>query len=164
MNLFTAAAVAGRDHGVRANIQWGGEFLAFRLGDREYGLDVLNVQEIRSYEQPARLANAPCFVKGVVNLRGTIVPIVDLRIRLGCEGAEYNALTVVIVLNVKGRVLGAVADSVCDVLELPPTAIEAAPDVASQHGASVISGTVCVGDRRLTLLDAEALLADPHLS
>ena len=76
------------------------------------------MQEIRSYEQPTRIANAPAFIKGVVNLRGVIVPIVDLRVKLGCESAEYNNFTVVIVLNVRGRVVGAVVDSVSDVLEL----------------------------------------------
>src|SRR5215468_2585255 len=85
----------------------GGEFLTFRLGAEEYGIDILRVQEIRSYEQPTRIANAPAFIKGVVNLRGVIVPIVDLRLKLGCATAEYNGFTVVIVLNVKGRVVGA---------------------------------------------------------
>ena len=90
----------------------GGEFLTFRLGAEEYGIDILKVQEIRSYEQPTRIANAPAFIKGVVNLRGVIVPIVDLRVKLGCESVEYNSFTVVIVLTVKGRVVGAVVDSV----------------------------------------------------
>src|SRR6185295_9052240 len=100
-----------------------GEYLTFRLGGEEYGIDILRVQEIRSYEQPTRIANAPGYLKGVVNLRGVIVPIIDLRVRLGCAQAEYNHFTVVIVLNVKGRVVGAVVDSVSDVLELPAEAI-----------------------------------------
>ena len=94
------------------------EFLTFRLGAEEYGIDILRVQEIRSYEEPTRIANAPHFIKGVVNLRGVIVPVVDLRIKLGCEKVEYNGFTVVIVLNVHGRVVGAVVDSVSDVMEL----------------------------------------------
>ena len=81
----------------------GGEFLTFRLGAEEYGIDILRVQEIRSYEPPTRIANAPSFIKGVVNLRGVIVPIIDLRLKLGCESVEYNTFTVVVVLNVKGR-------------------------------------------------------------
>ncbi|MEY2687851.1 MAG: chemotaxis protein CheW, partial [Pseudomonadota bacterium] len=84
----------------------GGEYLTFRLGAEEYGIDILKVQEIRSYEVPTRIANSPPFLKGVVNLRGVIVPIIDLRIKLGCAEAELNALTVVIVLNIKGRVVG----------------------------------------------------------
>ena len=110
-----------------------GEYLTFRLGGEEYGIDILRVQEIRSYEQPTRIANAPGYIKGVVNLRGVIVPIVDLRVRLGCAQAEYNHFTVVIVLNVKGRVVGAVVDSVSDVLELPAEAIRPAPPMATQR-------------------------------
>ena len=108
-----------------------GEFLTFRLGAEEYGIDILRVQEIRSYEQPTRIANAPSFIKGVVNLRGVIVPIVDLRMKLGCDSAEYNTFTVVIVLNVKGRVVGAVVDSVSDVLELSRDSIKPAPEMSS---------------------------------
>src|ERR1044071_3409047 len=113
-----AAAAAAATHG---------EYLTFRLGGEEYGIDILRVQEIRSYEQPTRIANAPAFLKGVVNLRGVIVPIVDLRLKLGCECAEYNHFTVVIVLNVRGRVVGAVVDSVSDVLELNGEQIRQAP-------------------------------------
>src|SRR5690554_8162171 len=96
------------------------EFLAFKLGNEEYGIDILRVQEIRSYEEPTRIANAPSFIKGVVNLRGVIVPVVDLRIKLNCSSVAYDNFTVVIVLNVHGRVVGAVVDSVSDVLALKP--------------------------------------------
>jgi purine-binding chemotaxis protein CheW len=122
MDMITDAAVVARHEAARAagkapgTTAEGGEFLTFRLGGEEYGIDILRVQEIRSYEQPTRIANAPHFIKGVVNLRGVIVPIIDLRLKLGCDTAEYNAFTVVIVLNVKGRVVGAVVDSVSDVL------------------------------------------------
>jgi purine-binding chemotaxis protein CheW len=105
----------------------GGEFLTFRLGAEEYGIDILRVQEIRSYEQPTRIANSPDFIKGVVNLRGVIVPIIDLRLKLGCDTAEYNTFTVVVVLNVRGRVVGAVVDSVSDVLELGKDHIKPRP-------------------------------------
>ena len=116
------------------------EFLAFKLGTEEYGIDILRVQEIRSYEQPTRIANAPAFIKGVVNLRGVIVPIVDLRMKLGCASAEYNTFTVVIVLNVKGRVVGAVVDSVSDVLELASASIKPAPEMSSAVDAGFITG------------------------
>ena len=124
------------------------EFLSFRLGAEEYGIDILKVQEIRSYEPPTRIANAPSYIKGVVNLRGVIVPIVDLRVKLGCDSCEYNGFTVVIVLNVKGRVVGAVVDSVSDVLELAGDAIKAAPEMhtavdTASSPASAASTSAC---------------------
>ena len=134
-----AGAAAGAI-GPSARTAQGGEFLTFRLGAEEYGIDILRVQEIRSYEQPTRIANAPAFVKGVVNLRGVIVPIVDLRLKLGCDSAEYNAFTVVVVLNMRGRVVGAVVDSVSDVLELSKDEIKPAPELCSSVHASFITG------------------------
>ena len=136
MDMITDARQIANHEATRINAAVGGEFLTFRLGEEEYGIDILKVQEIRSYEQPTRIANAPQFVKGVVNLRGVIVPIVDLRLKLGCKEADFNAFTVVIVLNVKGRVIGAVVDSVSDVCEL------------GGDGARVVGGTA-VGDEHL---------------
>ena len=144
-----------------------GEYLTFRLGDEEYGIDILRVQEIRSYEQPTRIANAPSFLKGVVNLRGVIVPIVDLRLKLGCASAEVNQFTVVIVLNVRGRVVGAVVDSVSDVLELGAEQIRPAPQLASHVDASFITGIGSVasdqGERMLILMDIEGLMTHPDM-
>jgi purine-binding chemotaxis protein CheW len=144
----------------------GGEFLTFRLGAEEYGIDILRVQEIRSYESPTRIANAPVFMKGVINLRGVIVPVIDLRVKLGCEKVEYNHFTVVIVLNVRGRVVGTVVDSVSDVLELDPEQIKPAPALSSAIDAGCITGlgTPTRGEgetgpeRLLILLDIEALM------
>ena len=85
------------------------EYLTFRLDEEEYGIDIMKVQEIRGYEPPTRVANAPDFIKGVVNLRGTIVPIVDMRLKFNCSKAEYNAFTVVIILNLRSRIVGVVA-------------------------------------------------------
>ena len=141
----------------------GSEFLSFRLGTEEYGIDILKVQEIRSYEQPTRIANAPAFVKGVVNLRGVIVPIVDLRLKLACESAEYNSFTVVIVLNVRGRVVGAVVDSVSDVLELGAGTIKAAPEMSTAVDTSFITGIGSVNDRMLILMDIEALMSSTEM-
>ena len=141
----------------------GGEFLTFRLGAEEYGIDILKVQEIRSYEQPTRIANAPPFIKGVVNLRGVIVPIVDLRLKLGCESAEYNGFTIVIVLNVKGRVVGAVVDSVSDVLALDKDTIKPAPEMSSAVDTSFISGIGSVAGRMLVLMDIEGLMASEEM-
>jgi purine-binding chemotaxis protein CheW len=148
-----------------------GEFLTFRLGAEEYGIDILRVQEIRSYEAPTRIANAPPFIKGVVNLRGVIVPIIDLRLKLGCAEAEYNGFTVVIVLNVRGRVVGTVVDSVSDVLELDGGQIKPAPELHSNIAASFITGigTVSGGssgqasERMLILVDIEALMTSEDM-
>jgi purine-binding chemotaxis protein CheW len=145
----------------------GGEFLTFRLGSEEYGIDILRVQEIRSYEQPTRIANAPAFIKGVVNLRGVIVPIIDLRVKLNCETVEYNSFTVVVVLNVKGRVVGAVVDSVSDVLELTKEQIKPAPAMNSSVDSSFITGIGAVAqgqgetatERMLILMDIEGLMS-----
>lgn len=136
------------------------QFLTFRIGGEEYGLDILRVQEIRSYEAPTRVANAPAFVKGVVNLRGVIVPILDLRIRLGQPG-EYNAFTVVIVLNVAGRVVGIVVDSVSDVLALSAEEIKPRPEVPAAMDARFITGLGKIGERMLILLDIEAMIKSP---
>ncbi|WP_298927099.1 chemotaxis protein CheW [uncultured Ramlibacter sp.] len=140
-----------------------GEYLTYRLGAEEYGVDIQKVQEIRSYEQPTRIPNAPSFIKGVVNLRGVIVPIVDLRLKLGCATAEYESSTVVIVLAVRGRVVGAVVDSVSDVLDLEAGAIKAPPDLSGGHGDDFITGIASVAERMLMLVDIEALLGEAAL-
>jgi purine-binding chemotaxis protein CheW len=139
------------------------EFLTFRLGAEEYGIDILRVQEIRSYEEPTRIANAPSFIKGVVNLRGVIVPVVDLRIKLNCETVEYNGFTVVIVLNVRGRVVGAVVDSVSDVLELGQELIKPAPEMNTTVDTGFITGIASVGERMLILMDIEALMSSADM-
>ncbi len=140
-----------------------GEYLTFRLGAEEYGIDILRVQEIRSYEPPTRIANAPAFLKGVVNLRGVIVPIVDLRLKLGCDSAEYNHFTVVIVLNVRSRVVGAVVDSVSDVLELAGDEIRPAPALNASIDTSFITGIGSINDRMLILMDIEALMGSADM-
>jgi purine-binding chemotaxis protein CheW len=142
------------------------EYLTFRLSQEEYGIDILKVQEIRGYEPPTRIANAPTFIKGVVNLRGTIVPIVDMRLKFNCSQAEYNSFTVVIILNLRARIVGIVVDSVSDVLELQPESVKAAPDIDSVVDNSCILGLGSVSDRMLILLDIERLMsgADMGLS
>ena len=136
------------------------EYLTFRLGQEEYGIDILKVQEIRGYEQPTRIANAPEFIKGVVNLRGTIVPIVDMRLKFNCSEAEYNSFTVVIILNLRNRVVGIVVDSVSDVMELSAEAIRPAPDIESGIDSGCILGLGSVGERMLILLDIEKLMGN----
>ena len=163
MNMINDATQVARHEAARAAVAAGGEFLTFRLGAEEYGIDILKVQEIRSYEQPTRIANAPAFIKGVVNLRGVIVPIVDLRVKLACDSVEYNSFTVVIVLNVRGRVVGAVVDSVSDVLELGAGTIKAAPEMHTAVDTSFITGIGSVNDRMLILMDIEALMSSADM-
>ena len=170
--MVQAGVQAGQgDSAADSRTSQGGEFLTFRLGAEEYGIDILRVQEIRSYEQPTRIANAPPFIKGVVNLRGVIVPIIDLRLKLSCDSAEYNTFTVVVVLNVRGRVVGAVVDSVSDVLGLTREQIKPAPELSSSVDAGFITGigTVKSGqgagesDRMLILMDIEGLMSSADM-
>lgn len=167
MNMITDARHVAQHEAARENANntalAGGEFLTFRLGGEEYGIDILRVQEIRSYESPTRIANAPPFIKGVVNLRGVIVPIVDLRLKLGCDNANYDSFTVVIVLNVKGRVVGAVVDSVSDVLQLSKEAVKAAPELSSSVDTSFITGIGNVGERMLILMDIEGFMSSADM-
>lgn len=135
------------------------EYLTFKLGAEEYGIDILKVQEIRGYEAPTRIAHAPAFLKGVVNLRGTIVPIVDMRLKFNCALAEYNDFTVVIILNLRTRIVGVVVDSVSDVLELPAASVRPAPDIETAVDGNCITGLGSVAERMLILLDIERLMA-----
>jgi purine-binding chemotaxis protein CheW len=163
MEMIAEAQHIAKHESSRSATPTGGEFLTFRLGPEEYGIDILKVQEIRSYEQPTRIANAPPFVKGVVNLRGVIVPIVDLRLKLACETAEYDGFTVVIVLNVRGRVVGAVVDSVSDVIELTKDSVKPAPEMNSAVDMSFITGIASVQDRMLILMDIESLMSSAEM-
>lgn len=139
------------------------EYLTFKLDAEEYGIDILKVQEIRGYESPTRVANAPEFIKGVVNLRGTIVPIVDMRLKFKCAAAEYNSFTVVIILNLKSRIVGIVVDSVSDVMELPADAFKAAPEMDSGIDSDAVMGLGSLEDRMLILLDIEKLMDAPDM-
>lgn len=135
------------------------EYLTFKLDQEEYGIDILKVQEIRGYEPPTRIANAPVFIKGVVNLRGTIVPIVDMRLKFNCESAKYDSFTVVIILNLHQRIVGIVVDSVSDVMQLAPENLRAAPEVESVIDSDSVIGLGSLGDRMLILLDIEKLMS-----
>jgi purine-binding chemotaxis protein CheW len=140
------------------------EYLTFRLDQEEYGIDILKVQEIRGYEPPTRVANAPNFIKGVVNLRGTIVPIVDMRLKFNCAKAEYDSFTVVIILNLRNRIVGIVVDSVSDVIELPPESLKAAPDIDGVIDSGAVMGLGSLADRMLILLDIERLMSAPDMA
>ncbi|MBE0621957.1 MAG: chemotaxis protein CheW [Burkholderiales bacterium] len=140
------------------------EYLSFTLGQEEYGIEVLKVQEIRSYEEPTTIANAPAFIKGVANLRGTIVPILDMRTKFNLASAEYNELTAVIVLNVAGRVVGMVVDGVSDVLRLATEQIRPAPEFSSSLDIAYITGLGTVDNRMLILVDIEKLMTGSDMA
>lgn len=139
------------------------EYLAFTLGREEYGLDILRVQEIRGYEPVTRIANAPGFIKGVVNLRGTIVPIVDMRIKLELGEPVYDQFTVVIILNIAGRVVGMVVDSVSDVTTLKPEQIRPAPEVGAAFDSDYLVGLGDLGERMLILVDIDKLMTSSEM-
>jgi purine-binding chemotaxis protein CheW len=139
------------------------EFLTFRLGHEEYGCDILKVQEIRGYENPTRIANAPEFIKGVVNLRGTIVPIIDMRIKFNVGEVKYDTFTVVIILNIANRVLGMVVDSVSDVLQIEEKQIRPAPDFSEALDVSYVMGLGAIDDRMLILVDIEKLMTSEEM-
>jgi len=139
------------------------EFLSFRLGAEEYGIDILRVQEIRSYERPTRIAHAPDFVKGVTNLRGVIVPVIDLRLMFGLKPARYDAFTVTIVLQIGHRVMGLVVDEVCDVVALDAARLRPVPALGAIAGGDQLMAIGALDDRLLLLLDIDKLLSRADL-
>jgi len=140
------------------------EFLTFTLGKEEYGIEILKVQEIRGYDAVTKIANAPEFIKGVVNLRGTIVPVVDMRIKFNLGNVEYNQFTVVIILNLAGRVVGMVVDSVSDVITLAAEQVKPAPDFSSSFDTKYILGLGTVDERMLILMDIEKLMTGSDMA
>ncbi len=139
------------------------EFLVFKLGTEEYGIDIQRVQEIRSYEMPTRMANMPAFIKGVINLRGVIIPIVDMRIKFDLQTVNYDDFTVVIVLNIGAHVVGVVVDGVSDVLDLSPEQMRPIPDFSSGIDSTYLLAIASVQDRTLILLDIEALISSGEM-
>ena len=135
------------------------EALAFKLGNEEYGIKILKVQEIRGYESVTRIASAPEHVKGVVNLRGTIVPIVDMRIKFKLGEPTYNQFTVVIILNIQDRVVGMVVDSVSDVISLSADQIKPAPDMGGALNTDYLVGLGTVDERMIILVDIDRLMS-----
>ena len=133
------------------------EFLAFTLGREEYCIDILKVQEIRGYETVTPIPNTPAFMKGVVNLRGLIVPIIDLRIKLQLEMVTYDQFTVVIILSICGRIVGVVVDSVSDVIALAADEIKEAPQLGAAIKTDYINGLVTLDERMLIIIDIEKL-------
>lgn len=134
------------------------EFLTFTLGKEEYGMDILKVQEIRGYDAVTSIAGAPEFIKGVINLRGTIVPIVDMRIKFNMGNVQYDQFTVVIILNIADRVVGMVVDGVSDVITLAQEQIRPAPDFGAAIDTRYILGLGTVEERMIILVDIERLM------
>lgn len=141
----------------------GNEFLAFTLGQEEYGINILRVQEIRGYETVTRIANAPDFIKGVINLRGIIVPVVDMRIKFNLGEPVYDQFTVVIILNIGGRVVGMVVDSVSDVTTLSSEQIKPAPEMGTAFNTDYLIGLGTLEERMLILMDIDKLMSSPEM-
>lgn len=144
----------------------GREFLIFTLAEQEYGIDILKVQEIRGYDNQSvtRIANVPSFIKGVTNLRGVIVPIVDLRMKFNLDKVEYNHQTVVVILNVHSRVVGVVVDGVSDVLMLQDSQVSPAPQFGSAFSTEHLMGIGTLGERMLILVDIEKLMTSDEMA
>jgi purine-binding chemotaxis protein CheW len=141
-----------------------GEYLTFILGEESYGIEILKVQEIRGYDAVTQIANTPDFIKGVVNLRGKIVPIVDLRIKFHLGKIEYNELTVVIILNLNGRVVGIVVDGVSDVMALKEDQIRDVPSLVASIDTKYIMGLATVEEQMLILVDIEQLMSSQEMA
>src|SRR5438067_8173122 len=141
----------------------GSEYLAFTLGAEEYGIDILKVQEIRGYETVTRIANAPEFIKGVINLRGIIIPVVDMRIKFRLGTPTYDQFTVVIILNIGGRIMGIVVDSVSGVTTLNPDQIKSAPDMGSAFNSEYLMGLGTIDERMLILIDIDRLMSSSEM-
>jgi purine-binding chemotaxis protein CheW len=140
------------------------EYLTFTLGPEEYAIDILKVQEIRGYEQPTTIANAPAFIKGVINLRGTIVPVVDLRIKFQVGKADYTPFTVVIILNIASRIVGIVVDGVSDVISLRPDQVRPAPEFAASVDTRYIEGLGTLDERMLIVVDITRLMLSSEMA
>src|SRR5690625_5043268 len=147
------------------NESGGQEYLVFTLASQEYAYDILKVQEIRGYDDQSvtRIANVPGFIKGVTNLRGVIVPIVDMRIKFNLESVAYNHETVVVILNLQSRVVGIVVDGVSDVLALRPSQISAAPSFGTAFSTEYLTGIGTIDERMLILVDIEKLMTSEEM-
>ena len=140
------------------------EMLVFRLGSEEYGVDILKVQEIRGYEKVTPIPRSPDYLKGVVNLRGNIVPVIDLRVKFGMSNPAYDSFTVVIVLRIAGRIIGAVVDAVSDVVRFAENEVREAPRLGAMVDSSYLSGVATQGARMILALDIEKLLSTAEMN
>lgn len=141
----------------------GSQFLTFNLGNELYGVDILRVQEIKGYTAVTKIPNTPSHIKGVLNLRGTIVPIIELRTKFSLPTIEYTAFTVIIVVVVRDKVMGLVVDSVSDVLNIDTKDIQPPPQFGANVDVSFVSGIGKSGDKLVAILDMDRLLADGQI-
>lgn len=151
-------------HSAADATQSGGEYLSFVLGDAQYCIDILKVQEIRTYEAPTRIANTPAFIKGVMNLRGNIVPIIDLRVKFGLPEQRYDTQTVVIVLNIGKRTIGVVVDGVSDVISVPASEIKPPPELGGALDTQYLQGLATVNGQMMILIDIERLMTSRDMA
>ena len=163
MNMMSDAAHVALSEAARNTTHAGGEFLTFRLGAEEYGIDILKVQEIRGYEAVTRIANAPEFIKGVINLRGIIIPVVDMRIKFNLGSPVYDQFTVVIILNINGRIVGMVVDSVSDVTTLTPEQVKPAPEMGTAFSSDYMIGLGTIDERMLILVNIDKLMSSADM-
>ena len=139
------------------------EYLAFTLGHEEYGVDIQKVQELRGYDAVTHIANAPAFIKGVVNLRGTIVPIIELRTKFGMPTIAYTMFTVIVVVVIQEKIMGLVVDAVSDVLNIDKKDIQPPPQFGAKVDVSFLRGIGKSGEKLVALLDMDRLLSDSDL-
>jgi len=158
---MSSAAAIQDDSGIHANDDEN-QYLTFMMADEEYGVDILRVQEIRGWSNVTTIPNTPSYIKGVINIRGTIVPIIDLRERFNMENAEYSPVTVVIVVKVltedKERVMGIVVDAVSDVYNVNEEALKETPDFGGMVNIEFVKGLATIDDKMLILLEIDKLL------
>jgi purine-binding chemotaxis protein CheW len=140
------------------------QFLTFLLGAEQYGVEILKVQEIRGYSAVTPIPNTPSYLKGVINLRGTVVPVIDLRAKFSMEQTEYNKFTVIIVVTLGKKVTGLVVDAVSDVLDVPAAEMKAPPELGARGDTRFISGMATIGDRMTVLLDIGRLLGEDEMA
>jgi len=160
MNIQTEVTSSTASNATRSAA---GEYLTFVLGSEQYGLEILKVQEIRGYDAVTQIANTPAFIKGVVNLRGKIVPIVDLRIKFNLGKVEYDEFTVVIILNLSGRIVGIVVDGVSDVKALKEEHLRDVPSLVTSIDTKYIVGLATVEEQMLILVDIERLMSSEDM-
>jgi purine-binding chemotaxis protein CheW len=168
MEATANSAIAKKDAGFVNAGDAISQFLTFTLGQEEYGVDILRVQEIRGWHQVTRVPNAPAHMLGVLNLRGTIVPIIDMRMRFHLAKVEYTPVTVIIVLSVHSasgdHVFGIVVDSVSDVLDVKASDKKSTPDFGAAVNTDFINGLATVGEHMVMLLDIDKMLSSDELS
>lgn len=163
--MATAVETARKESAQQVGVETdGNQFLTFQLGDELYGVDILRVQEIKGYTTVTKIPNTPDYIKGVLNLRGTIVPIVELRTTFGMPTIDYTMFTVIVVVVVRDRIMGLVVDSVSDVLTISKKDIQAPPEFGAKVDVSVLSGIGKSGDKLVSLLDIDRLLIDPAIT